>query len=153
MTTLAPQVVSAISGGAHRPWHYARTESEWRRLIDELLGGQQGHVLLYAWDRPAGGEADQYPRHQLKIVYTDGVGAAHFSNGDPARGPIGAWLTQTEQAPINPPRVVYDPWDPHRVTLPATALLPIQQLRELAKEYATTGQRPVSTTWTPVDWV
>jgi hypothetical protein len=97
-------------------------------------------VLLYVWDRPAGGDTGQYPCQQLKIVYTARVGAAHYTNGDPAHGPVGAWLAQADQPPTDPPTVVYDPWDPERVTLPATAVLPVDRFREIAEEYAATGR-------------
>ena len=153
MTTVAPHTMSAISGGAFRHWHYAHTETERHQLIRDMLGQERGHVLFYAWDRPAGGKADQYPGHQLKIVYNGRVGAAHFTNGDPEHGPVGAWLTQADQPPADPSEVIYDPWDPDRVSLPADALLSLERLREIAEEYATTGQRPTAAQWTSVPWV
>lgn len=153
MTTVGAHVLSAISGGAFRPWRYAHTETERRQVVHDLLGQESGHVLFYVWDRPAGGEANDYPGQQLKIVYNGGVGAAHYSNGDPGHGPVGAWLAHTDQPPTHPPEVVYDPWDPDRVVLPAAALLPIERLREIAQNYATTGQQPDNTQWSPVEWV
>lgn len=152
MTAIQPCVISAISGGAHRSWHYAHTCEERRWLIDELLGQKRGHVLFYAWDRPAGGETDEYPRHQLKIVYNGGLGAVHYSNGDSEHGPVGAWLAQADHPPADPPEVIFDPWDPDRVTLPLIALLPVDQLHEIADGYASTGLRPVAQ-WAPVEWV
>jgi hypothetical protein len=110
-------------------------------------------VLFYVWDRPAGGDSGQYPRQQLKVVYADGVGAAHYSNADAAHEPVGAWLAEAEQPPVDPPTVVYDPWDPERVTLPATALLPTDRLQVIVKEYADTGERPSATAWIRVEWV
>lgn len=153
MTTVALRVLSAISGGALRPWHYARTETEQHQIIRSLLGQDSGHVLFYVWDRPAGGESNEYPGHQLKIVYNRGMGAAHYTNGDSQCGPTGAWLAQADQSPIDPPEVIYDPWDPDRVTLRATAILAVDRLRGVAEAYAATGQRPTSVTWEPVDWV
>lgn len=153
MTSLAPRVVSAISGGAHRPWHYAHTDTERHELIRRLLSEAHGHVLLYVWHRPAGGDTNQFPRQQLKIVYNAGVGAAHYANSDPEHGLVGAWLAQADQPPTDPPTVIYDPWDPERVTLPANALLPIDALREIAEDYATTRQRPTGAQWAPVEWV
>jgi hypothetical protein len=61
VTTLAPHVVSAISGGAFEPWHYARSAEERHEVVDRLLGEPAGHVLFYVWDRPAGGELGAYP--------------------------------------------------------------------------------------------
>jgi hypothetical protein len=153
VTTVAPRILSAISGGAFRPWHYASTETERRQVIQDLLGQDSGHVLFFVWDRPAGGEANEYPSQQLKIVYNDGMGAAHYTNGDTGHGPAGAWLAQTDQPPADPPEVIYDPWDPDRVTLPPTAMLTIDQLREIAENYAGTGQRPTGVEWAPVEWV
>lgn len=152
MNTVATRVLSAISGGAFRPWHYARTETERHRVIRDQLGQDSGHVLFYVWDRPAGGETNQYPSHQLKIVYNRGMGAAHFTNSDPEHGPVGAWLAHVDRPPTDPPEVIYDPWDPDRVVLPAAALLPIERLREIADGYATTGRQP-DARWTPVEWV
>lgn len=156
MTTTAttPTVVSAISGGALRPWHYASTADQQHEVIDRLLGENAGHVLFYAWDRPAGGERDEYPAQQLTIVYRDGYGAANFSNGDPGHGPVGAWLALSDDRPpadIAP--LAYDPWDPDRVTVPAEAMLPLARLRELVGEYAATGRRPNGTRWKAVDFV
>lgn len=160
-----PRVLSAISGGAPQSWHYAYTREERHRLIGKLLGEDRGHVLFYAWDHPAGGDADRYPRHQLKIVYSGEVGAAHFSNGDPENGPVGAWLLQTNQPPTDPPTVIYDPWDPDRIVLPTTALVPVAFLHQIAEGYAMTGQLPNvgvggltavvdrSADWAPVEWV
>ena len=153
MTTVAPHVLSAISGGAFRPWHYARTEKERHQVILDLLGQDSGHVLFYVWDRPAGGESNEYPGHQLKIVYNGGMGAAHYTNGDSQHGPTGAWMAQADQSPTDPPEVIYDPWDPDRVTLRATAILTVDRLREIAEDYAATGQRPSGVEWAPVEWV
>lgn len=153
MTIVVPLVLSAISGGAFRPWHYAHTEAERHQVIRDLVGQGSGHVLFYVWGRPAGGETNGYPGHQLKIVYNGGVGAAHFTNGDPEHGPVGAWLAHTDQPPTDPPEVIYDPWDPERVILPAVALLPVDRLREIVESYAATGQRPVGAEWAPVEWI
>ena len=143
-------ILSAGYGGAAHPWHHARTGTERRQVIHDLLGDDDGHVLFYLWDRPAG---DEFPGHQLKIVYNGEVGAAHFHNADARHGPPGAWLARAERPPADPPEVVYDPWDPGRVTVSASALLPIAQLRAIAEDYATTGRRPVGTWWSPVAWV
>jgi hypothetical protein len=62
-------------------------------------------------------------------------------------------LAQAEQPPTDPPTVIYDPWDPDRVVLPATALLPAARLREIAESYAATGHRPTGAVWAPVEWV
>ncbi|TDV53759.1 Imm1 family immunity protein [Actinophytocola oryzae] len=153
MTTVAPRILSAISGGAFRPWHYARTETERHQVIQDLLGQDSGHVLFYLWDRPAGGEANEYPRQQLKIVYNGGMGAAHYTNGDTGHGPVGAWLARADHAPTDPPEVIFDPWDPDRVSLPTTALLPTEQLRDIAEDYAATGRQPTRARWTSVEWV
>lgn len=153
VTTVAPHILSAISGGAFESWHYARTETEQRQVIHDLLGQDNGHVLFYVWDRPAGGEANEYPGQQLKIVYNGGMGAVHYTNGDTGQGPVGAWLALADQPPSDPPEVIYDPWDPERVTLPATAMLSVDQLRKVAESYAATGERPTGVKWAPVEWV
>lgn len=152
-TATTPHVVSAISGGALRPWHYATTPDEQVEIVRQLLGEPAGHVLFYAWDRPAGGEHDAYPDQQLKVVYLDGYGAAHFTNGDPGAGPVGAWLALADDSAVGVTPPVYDPWDAARVTLTPDVLLPIGRLRRLATEYAGTGRRPVGARWKAVDFV
>lgn len=152
-TTTAPHVVSAISGGALRPWHYAATLDQQQEVIDRLLGEPAGHVLFYVWDRPAGGDGGQYPGQQLKVVYRDGYGAAHFTNSDPVHGPVGAWLALTETPPAEGTSLVFDPWDPERVIVSADAMVPLPRLRELATEYAVTGHRPGGARWRAVDFV
>ncbi|HEX5116057.1 MAG TPA: hypothetical protein VFW65_12740 [Pseudonocardiaceae bacterium] len=152
-TQATPHVVSAISGGAFRPWYYATTPDQQRKIITELLGETAGHVFFYVWDRPAGGKDRQYPDQQFKVVYNHDYGAAHYTNGDPAHGPVGAWLAVADDPPADPAPVAYDPWDPARVTLTPDVLLPIVQLQRLAIEYATTGQRPVGAQWKAVDFV
>jgi hypothetical protein len=153
VTTLAPHVVSAISGGGFEPWHYARSADEQHEVIGRLLGEPDGHVLFYVWDRPAGGERGKYPAQQLKIVFRDGYGAVHFTNSDPEHGPVGAWLARSDSPPAVTVSVEYDPWDPERVILPAEALLPVWRLREVAAEYAATGHQPQTVQWTAVDFV
>lgn len=157
MTFIASQaashVVSAISGGAFRPWHYATTADRQREIIDQLLGEAAGHVLFYVWDRPAGGDGDEYPEQQLTVVYDHGYGAAHYTNGDPAHGPVGAWLALADEPPDGIATLAYDPWDPARVTLTPDVLSPINRLRLLAVQYANTGQRPVGAQWKAVDFV
>lgn len=152
-TAMTPHVVSAISGGALRPWYYATTPDQQVEVVKRLLGESAGHVLFYAWDRPAGGERDEYPDQQLKVVYRDGYGAAHFTNSDPAYGPVGAWLALADDPVVDVTPPAYDPWDPERVTLTPDVLLPIVQLQQLATEYATTGDRPLGAHWKPVDFV
>lgn len=151
--TVAPRILSAISARASHSCHCARTESEYRQVIGHLLAQNDGHVLFYVWDRPAGGEASEYPGQQLRIVYSDGMGAAHYTNSDTGHGPVGAWLARAARPSTNPPEVIYDPSDPDRVTLPAIAMLPIAQLRQVAENYASTGQRPTGVEWKPVEWV
>lgn len=153
MTTLAPRVVSAISGGAFEPWHYARSADEQHEVVDRLLGTPAGHVLFYVWDRAAGGEGGTYPAQQLKIVFRDGYGAAHFTNSDPRYGPVGAWLARSDAPQADVPPVEYDPWDPERVTLSGDVLLPMPRLREIATEYAATGHRSRVVEWVAVDFV
>jgi hypothetical protein len=152
-TQATPHVVSAISGGALRPWHYATTSDQQREIITRLLGEPAGHVLFYVWNRPAGGTRDEYPDQQLKVVYRDGYGAAHFSNGDPTHGPVGAWLAIADDPSADVAPLAYDPWDPARVTLTPDVLLPIIRLQQLATEYATTGHQPVGAQWKAVDFV
>jgi hypothetical protein len=152
-TATAPHVVSAISGGAWRPWHYATRLDQQIEIIQRLLGEPAGHVLFYAWDRPAGGDRAEYPDQQLKVVYRDGYGAAHFTNSDPANGPVGAWLALADDSPTDAARLAYDPWDPERVILGADVLLPIDRLQQLTIEYATTGHRPERARWKAVDFV
>lgn len=152
-TTTTPHVVSAISGGAHRPWHYATTPDQQVQVVRRLLGEPAGHVLFYAWDRPAGGERNEYPDQQLKVVYRDGYGAAHFTNSDPSTGPVGAWLALADDPPTDVVPLAYDPWDPERVTLTPDVLLPVIRLQQLAIEYAATTHRPVAVHWKAVDFV
>jgi hypothetical protein len=152
-TQATPHVVSAISGGAFRPWHYATTPDQQRETIARLLGEPAGHVLFYVWNRPAGGVRDEYPEQQLKVVYGDGYGAAHFTNSDPAHGPVGAWLAMADDLLSDVTPLAYDPWDPARVTLTPDVLLPVVRLQELAIEYATTGCRPADAHWKAVDFV
>jgi hypothetical protein len=91
----------ARPGGAFRPWHYARTKTEQHQTIQALPGQDRGHVLFYVWDRPAGGKSNEYPGHQLKIVYNSGMGAAHYTNGDSQRGPTGhGWRKPISHPPI-----------------------------------------------------
>lgn len=152
-TATAPHVVSAISGGARRPWHYATGLDQQIEVIRRLLGEPAGHVLFYAWDRPAGGDRAEYPDQQLKVVYRDGYGAAHFTNSDPANGSVGAWLALADDPPADAAPLAYDPWDPERVTLTSDVLLPIAQLQQLTVEYASTAHRPVGARWKAVDFV
>jgi hypothetical protein len=152
-TTATPYVVSAISGGALRPWHYATTPDQQIEVVRRLLGESAGHVLFYTWDRPAGGKRDEYPDQQLKVVYQDGYGAAHFTNGDPAQGPVGAWLAMADDPLTDVTPLAYDPWDPERVTLTPDVLLPVVRLQQLAIKYARTGRRPIGAHWKPVDFV
>jgi len=146
-------VLSGVSGGVARPWHRASTTDDKREMVFRLLGEPEGHVLFYAWDRPAGAPHDGYPAHQLKVVYRAGYGAAHFTNNDPGGGPVGAWLAHTASPPTAVPAPTYDPWDPTRVSIPADALLTIDALGAVAIEYAETGQRPARVDWTPVGFV
>jgi hypothetical protein len=152
-TATTPYVVSAISGGALRPWHYATTPDQQIEVIRQLLGEPAGHVLFYAWDRPAGGDHDEYPDQQLKVVYRNGHGAAHFTNGDPAHGPVGAWLALADDPPTDVTPPVFDPWDAERVTLTTDVLLPIIRLQQLTIEYATTAHQPIGAHWKAVDFV
>ena len=153
MTAAAPYVLSAISGGSSRPWHYASSVDEQRKVVDRLLGETEGHVLFYVWDRPAGRASDDYPGQQLKIVYRNRYGAAHFTNSDPAHGPVGAWLAHLDRPHLDAPKPIYDPWDPERVTIPDDAVLSIDQLRTIVAEYARTGRQPANLMWTAVDFV
>jgi hypothetical protein len=81
------------------------------------------------------------------------MGAAHYTNGDSEHGSVGAWLAKSDPPPTDPIEVIYDPWDPDRVSLPATALIVIDGLDEIVEGYATTGQRPTSVEWASVGWV
>jgi hypothetical protein len=56
-------------------------------------------------------------------------------------------LAQADQSPTDPPEVIYDPWDPDRVTLRATAILTVDRLREIAEDYAATRRRPTGVEW------
>jgi len=152
-TAPAPHVVSAISGGARNPWYYAIRPDRQIEIIRRLLSEQAGHVLFYAWDRPAGGDHDEYPDQQLKVVYRDGYGAVHFTNSDPANGPVGAWMALADDPPTDAEPLAYDPWDPERVTLTPDVLLPVDRLQQLTIEYATTAHRPAGAHWKAVDFV
>lgn len=138
---------------ALRPWHYATTHAQHIEVVRQLLGEPAGHVLFYSWDRPAGGKHDEYPAQQLKVVYRAGYGAAHFTNGDPSHGPVGAWLAVADDPPANVAPLAYDPWDPEWVTLTPDVLLPVIRLQQLAIEYAATAERPISAHWKAVDFV
>ncbi|MGJ7907900.1 Imm1 family immunity protein [Actinopolyspora sp. H202] len=151
MTTIAPStVVTAILG---HEFYYARTPEETADLVEAVLDTR--YSQLYVWDRPCLSSDDGGPQfpggHRMKITSRDGWGALNYMDARPGTGEQGRLVdSYNPYATGETPSLLFDPEGD--LWFPASASLPLDQVREAIAEYCRTGQRPESVRWQPGQW-
>ncbi len=149
MTTIETTgtVVTAVF---HHVLRYARTPDE----IDELVRTAVDDpplqpAELCTWDRPCRSWRDEvgqaFPGHKLRVCTTPatGWGAVSYHNGTPGKQDLAD--SYNPDAREDTPALLFDPEGD--LWFPASASLPLDQVRQAVAEYCRTGRRPQCIQW------
>lgn len=148
MTTIATGTV--VTALFHHEFHYAYTPDEVEGLV-RMIVDEPPHqpVHVYVWDRPAlpfdaeGGPAFPSGRLHVSSHPGEGWGALNYMNPGAPDGRLVDSANPNARA--DTPPLLFDPEG--QLYFPASASLPLGQVRDAVAEYCRTGQRPTGIHW------
>ncbi|QIZ34238.1 Imm1 family immunity protein [Saccharopolyspora sp. ASAGF58] len=150
----ATDTTTVITVVFNADFYYARSAAEVAGLVRMIVEEPPGLVCtVYVWDRPclsfreAGGPA--YPTGRLRVSTSPATGWGamnYWDHGTPDGRVVDSLNPDSgERAPVLC-------LDTDGADFPASAALPLDQVREAVAEYCRTGARPTCVQWQPGKW-
>jgi immunity protein Imm1 of predicted polymorphic toxin system len=153
-TTQTQTVVTVVF---HHSFKYARTDDEVAELARVIVEEPPTPVCeVYVWDRPClsfrveGGPAFPSGRLRVSTRPIDGWGALNYMDARPGVEDGDLVDSFNPDADPDTPPVVFDPEGD--LWFPASASLPLNEVREAVIEYMRTGARPTCVQWQLGQW-
>jgi hypothetical protein len=157
-------IITAHGGSVIYPYIIATEPAQYETLVDLALldPGLTGtyarshfHTYLYASNRPVGLGDGTFPRQCLQVGYFARFGGVMF-RADPRvpadRAPATedwAWLALRQRLLADTPAVYFD--QESGTLFPPKCVMPMDEVRKVALEFASTGERPKSVRWLTVN--
>ena len=151
-------VLTAHGGYTVDPFVVAMDRHQRRALLDMMLRdpGFEGVAArshstarFYVSDRPVGVVDGPQVERYLRVGFYHNFGGVYFADNSAAEGADWSWVALRSTPMENPPPIYYD--QDTETLFPPAAVMPLDEVREIIQEWASTGERPTHVEWLPIN--